>query len=447
MGLISGAVGRPAEVLADYEGSTVNEAAGLGLKVRCKTVGDLTADAVVVLCKVTVINIGKSAGKIRLGETYILDAEGGYYDRSRSALERAGRYEQRLLLPPELAPGASIAGYAAFQVPTGAPGPITFLLVRSIIDSSPASDLGTHPENELYVPVDLEPWGNLEARATVHALETQAADLKTRVAPTPTNTSIPTATLTPTNTPIPTATLTPANTPIPPTATPSRDEATIAALQTEIAALESGTPPATETPIAQLTASPKPANTPKPKATSTPAYPSAVAALVSEDSATTCDRIGWNVWNRSGKVASDAESKFQHYLACGESLGYSVGCVISTGSDAYFGPSAGNVWVLCNVLAINAGSESAFVSPFDFTLVDANNRRHDIDYMALTMVSASEMFPSDSVPPDQSVSGYVAFEIPSSAAKPIRIEINALLDYSLSSESLVIILDPLGTID
>jgi hypothetical protein len=427
-GMISGMLGKPNEASADFEGSTENEVAGLTLDVRCKTEGSVRAADVIVLCTVTVENFGPDEFQAQLSEWYILDAEDGYYVRSRSALERAGKYEQRLILSSAVAPGATLTGYLAFKVPARTPGPLDFLLIKSTVDST-GTGFRTQPENELIVPLELEPWGAPESRATVHALETQAADLKTRVAPTPT------VTPTPTYTPIPTATRTPTNTPLPPTATPSRDEATIAALQTEIASLESGTPAATE----PVTPEPTATRT-APKATSTPNYPSAVASLVRSDSASRCDRIGWNIWDEVGGYVDDANSNGEHYAACGGDLGYSVGCIISTVGDYYAAPAEGNVWVFCEVFAYNGGYDSAVVSPADFTLIDANNRRAFIDFTALTMVRADEVFPSMSLFPEQSVSGYVAFEVRSSAEGPLRIEI----DSSFGSKPLVVILDPLG---
>jgi hypothetical protein len=436
MGLIGTVAGNPGVALADSEGSTVNDAAGLSLDVRCTTAGSTKVSDVVVLCKVTVENIGPEAFEAKLSESYILDAEDGYYVRSRSAVETAGKYDERLILPSEVAPGESLAGYVGFKVPTRAPGPLDFLLVKSTVDSNQRSAIRMQPENELIVPLELEPWGVPETRATVHALETQVAELKTKTAPTPTIT--PTST----NTPVPTATRTPTNTPIPPTATPSRDEATIAALQTEIAALESGTPAATETPIPEPTATLT--KTATAKATSTPSYPSAVAKLAREDSASRCDRIGWNIWDGFGDYVADADSSVEHYAACGGDIGYSAGCIISTLGDSYIAPAEGNIWVLCEVFAYNGGYDSVLVSPADFTLVDTNNRRYEIDFTALTMVRADEVLPTGSVLPDQSVSGYVAFEVRSSAARPLRIEIEPFLDSSFGSKPAVIILDPLG---
>jgi hypothetical protein len=434
-GLVGAVAGNPDVALADSAGSTVNEGAGLSLDVRCKTEGSTTVSDVVVLCKVTIENIGSEEFQPRLSESYILDADDGYYVRSRSALETAGKYEQRLILPSEVAPGASIAGYVGFKVPARAPGPLDYLLIKSTVDVDQRSAFRTQPDNELIVPLELEPWGVPETRATVHALETQVSELKTRTAPTPTITP------TPTNTPIPTATRTPTNTPIPPTATPSRDEATIAALQTEIASLESGTPAATETPAPKPTATA--AKTATPKATSTPTYQTAVASLVREDSSWMCDRIGWNIWNRFGDYADDAESNVEHYVACA-SVGYSVGCIVSTLGNSYAAPSPDSIWVICEVFAYNQEYESAIVSPADFTLVDANNRHYEIDFTALTMVAANEVFPTGGLLPEQSVSGYVAFEVRSSAARPLRIEITPFLDSSFGSKPAIIILDPLG---
>jgi hypothetical protein len=435
-GLIGSVAGTPGVALADSEGSTVNEVAGLKLDVRCKTEGSTNVEVVEIVCELTVENIGSEEFQAPLSEWYILDAEDGYYARSRSALEDAGKYEQRLLLSAAVAPGATLSGYMAFKVPARASGPLDFLLVKSTVDSNQRSVFRTQPDNELIVPLELEPWGAPETRATVHVLETQVSDLKTRTAPTPTITP------TPTNTPIPTATRTPTNTPIPPTSTPSRDEATIAALQTEIASLESGTPAATETPVPVPTATP--AKTATSKATSASSYPGTVAKLIREDSASRCDRIGWNSWDEFGDYVADAESSVEHYAACGRDIGYTVGCIISTISDSYIAPSAGTVWVLCEVFAYNGGDDSVLVSPVDFTLVDANNRHYEIDFTALTMVDADEVFPTGSLLPEQSVSGYIAFEVRSSAARPLRIEIEPFLDSSSSSKPSVVILDPLG---
>lgn len=123
-----------------------------------------------------------------------------------------------------------------------------------------------------------------------------------------------------------------------------------------------------------------------------------------------------------------------------------MGCIELDPSESLFGPPAGSVYLVCNVIAGNFGSDEAFVSPFDFAAVDAGNTRYELDFTAVALAGVDEAFPSSALPPDQNLSGIVSFVVPAGADKPLRIEIDRLLDYSGDSEPLVVILDPLGRV-
>jgi hypothetical protein len=182
------------------------------LEVSCSTFDAQTAD-VHITCEVLISNRSAVPMETTFGQFYVLDGGGAYFPPSRAALEAIGREDEVLRWPGQLEAGAEVSGWAGFKVPRTAPGPLQFLYLISILESLPGPKLGSVPANEFYVELDVAPW-HVESlsgpQATIHALETQVAFLETQTAPTATAT------------------------PVPPTATLAAEQLTIVALETKV---------------------------------------------------------------------------------------------------------------------------------------------------------------------------------------------------------------------
>lgn len=150
----------------------------------------------------------------------------------------------------------------------------------------------------------------------------------------------------------------------------------------------------------------------------------------SKDSSTTCDEIGWD----AGKIVSGSptEKELIHHGACVGAVLYLAVCGTIEGDGMFFEPSSGENWIACMVIAGNTGTSDASVSLFDFSLVDASGRKHSQDFTAQASLSTDAMFPTETLRQDQSVSGVIAFAVPTSASLPYVLEIDPMLNFSLT---------------
>ena len=149
-----------------------------------------------------------------------------------------------------------------------------------------------------------------------------------------------------------------------------------------------------------------------------------------KDSSTTCDEIGWNL-DGSYSGSMDDEDFFVHHAACVGSVAYVAFCGTIAGDGMFFEPPSGQLWIACLVMAANAGSSDVTVSLFDFSLVGANGRKYDQDFMAQASLDASRMFSTATLRQGQNVDGLIAFSVPKSGAAPFTLEIDPMLNFSL----------------
>lgn len=132
---------------------------------------------------------------------------------------------------------------------------------------------------------------------------------------------------------------------------------------------------------------------------------------------------------------------------CGVCSGGAAYLLTSIGIDhpvGLFKPKAGRTWIICAVVVANLGTGDEYVSPLDFSLVDASNTRYQVDYTPLVALGSEEGLASGVVPGKQNVNGVVTFDIPTEAAMPLRVEIRPSHNVSGGGdETLTVILDPL----
>ena len=149
------------------------------------------------------------------------------------------------------------------------------------------------------------------------------------------------------------------------------------------------------------------------------------------DDPSTCDEIGWDAGAIVGGTPTNED--YLHHGACVGSVIYIAACGTIDGDGMFFGPSPGEMWIACLIIAANAGNDEAMVSPFDFSLVDANGRKYDQDFMAQASLNPDAMFPTETLRREQSVSGAIAFSVPRSADLPYVLEVDPMLSFSFSS--------------
>lgn len=211
------------------------------------------------------------------------------------------------------------------------------------------------------------------------------------------------------------------------TSTPSTDEleATIAALETQVAAND-----------------PSPTATPKPTSTPASRYASPIQEFVDEDSATQCDHIGWNLDAKN--IENLSEAQYKHYASCtDDGMLYAALCARNNdGTDnPFLGPAEGNEWLICYIIVGNLNAQFGLVSPFDFAIIDANNRRYETSFMAYAILEQSAALQVTTLSQGQNTQGAIVFEIPKTTTGTLRLEIGTT-SFGLREPG-VIILDPL----
>jgi len=418
--------GQPGRVQAGNDADIHSVALGVTLSVDC-VLTDVTVESIAVaLCQVSVTNSGSERIAGSLMNFSLRDAKGKRYDRSTSALEATGRYEDRLNATKPLATGSSISGYLGFRVPDSAPRPVTFEFVKDFSSSDRSA------ANFLSIAITLELWPVSAARATIRALQTEESFLKTAVAPTATSTATPTVTASPTRTS---------------TSTTVPEEATIAALETAIAAIKSGTLPPTDTPALSPTPSRTTAPSSTPTATVTAApVPTELAAFAADDALYRCDEIGWNTWTEAGESAPDYYARYDHYYACAANVKLVVACGYY-GAGAYGATQySDNGDVYCGATVLNVGLSAFHVSPRMFTLVDASGQRHRVDPSLMNGVTTTPVFPTDDIPTDEWATGGMGFVVPQDELEGNHVEFT--FDTGAAEKViLIIILIPLPQFD
>lgn len=212
-------------------------------------------------------------------------------------------------------------------------------------------------------------------------------------------------------------------------------QATIEALQTQVAELTTPTPtPRQRTPLPSTSRL-----TPTPEANSD--LPPAVAEIARQDSSTGCDETGWGI-SSSDDLTSEQSS---HHAACVGGAAYIVACIDVTQSadGGFFSPPSGSLWLGCLVRVINGGSDDVNVNPLYFSLVTADGRRETIDFEPMMALSDLDMLDAGSVPPDQYVEGFLFFTLDRDDEPPFRIEIEPLT-FSLDDQKPgIVIIDEL----
>lgn len=240
----------------------------------------------------------------------------------------------------------------------------------------------------------------------------------------------------------------PAATPAVPTSTATQTpnyEATIAALQTEVASAAGAK---AESPAIPTTApSIAPTNTPTSTPTKTPTriptatstrLPDAIDSYVRADSATTCDEIGWSMPIKTDDLT---ESQIQHHAACAGQKVTVAHCEYLTASmvSSFWAPSPSEKWIVCYVAVFNVGSSTTSVNALDFALVSSSNTRYSSSFEPL-INAMSNALSFEMLPAGQNVSGLIAFVVPSSFSAPARLEMADSFSFS-STSTAVIILD------
>lgn len=157
---------------------------------------------------------------------------------------------------------------------------------------------------------------------------------------------------------------------------------------------------------------------------------SEISQWESKDSATTCDEIGWEASEILQGTPDDAN--LMHHLACVGSVGYLAVCGTIEGDGMFFEPSSGQNWIACYVIAGNTGSGEESVSLFDFSLVGSNGRKYTQDFTAQASLNPDSMFPTTTIREGQNVDGVIAFSVPKSNALPYFLEIDPMLNFSLT---------------
>ncbi|HRA47732.1 MAG TPA: DUF4352 domain-containing protein, partial [Thermomicrobiales bacterium] len=396
-----------------------------------------------LLCLVSITNISNEPMNTQKSYLELRGFDDKVIPIDKTLLKSMNLHDKRIDFGEKLAKGDSLIGYRAFLVDRSVLEQLTF----SLINLSGAPMTESNVTSVIMKSTDFE---DTPIEKTKAVLETEAADLKTQIAPSQTPTSTSTITNTPENTGTPTMTPSPTLT-VTPTIPP--DQGTVFALQTEIASLKSGTPPSIETETVNITTDISEAPTePRQLATSTAIsdssiVPAVLSGLANRDAPNTCDEIGWNGLGGNGRPAGDLDDRLTHFAACSGSVAYLLFCGLDDGSESLFGPSSGQVWVICVSIATNVGDSSTYVSLFDFTLIDANSTRHQIDFSAIAAVGVGNEFPTDAISPGQNVTGIVAFSIAKTRTEGNRIEIAQSLDFSGEALTASILLVPLPQID
>jgi hypothetical protein len=211
---------------------------------------------------------------------------------------------------------------------------------------------------------------------------------------------------------------------------------------------------ATEEPAEDATPEPAPTEVASPDATATilpepdstatlePSgqYPPSVAELAAADAPDTCDRIGWGTPDEE----TLAEGPLDFYAACHDAGGvYLARCVGSTEGTGDVAPAEDRLWIVCVVVVANGGDDPLFVSPVDFVLVDGNDRRYELDPVAMRALPADRVLQSGEVAGGEQVSGTIAFDVPRNGTRPFRLEIVPLVESNAdTTQPAVIIIDP-----
>ncbi len=152
-----------------------------------------------------------------------------------------------------------------------------------------------------------------------------------------------------------------------------------------------------------------------------------------KDAKSDCDAIGWNLDPSAMATTPDDEEAFlTHHAACVGAVAYLAFCGTIPGDGMFFEPPAGQLWVACYVIAGNMGTGEKTVSLFDFALVGANGRKYDQDFMAQASMDASRMFSTATLREGQNVDGLIAFSVPRTGAMPYTLEIDPMLNFSLT---------------
>lgn len=174
------------------------------------------------------------------------------------------------------------------------------------------------------------------------------------------------------------------------------------------------------------------ATTPTPTAKK---YPPAVQKLVDADSKTDCDEFAYAITANDTEIDTDAE--VAQHAACSMDIGIALVALCTQMSPSSYGkfmkPATGNVWISCGVRVVNLGSGSQFVSPMDFSMVSATNTRYDYT-VAPFVESPSDMFYGDYLPAEQKMDVRIAFEVSSTADKPLRLHYEPTISFSLSDK-------------
>lgn len=215
-------------------------------------------------------------------------------------------------------------------------------------------------------------------------------------------------------------------------------EATIEALQTQVAELTTPSPTPRQRTPTPSTSRPTLAGAGESR------LPPAVAKIAEQDSETACDEIGWGL--SADDINTDRSiDRPEHHLACLGGAGYFVICMDVTESarGGLISPDAGSLWLACAVRVTNLGSEDVQVNPLDFDLVTAGGQRISTSFEPMVAFPDQEMLPPGAVPSDQYVEGWIYFVVDASDEQPFRIEIDPLTFSLGGQEQGVVIIEEL----
>lgn len=177
-------------------------------------------------------------------------------------------------------------------------------------------------------------------------------------------------------------------------------------------------------------------------------YPEAVQKVVNTDNPKTCDRVAWSV-DEETKNSTDSDEESFRYIACSIPTGLSyLAICASVSGDALGSPfltiGVGNIYVICHMTVYNMGKESQFVSPMDYSIVSATNTKYDYTPAPFVM-TPEKMYYGGDLPADQNVEFLIAFEVPTSAQKPLRLYVDPSLYWGEGDASVEIIIEKLFT--
>ncbi len=393
---------------------TTNDAAGIDLAASCTSERFNDHDQPVLTCFVTVTNISTTPLESRKSYLILEGSDGTIINQDDALLDLTDHADQAFRAGATLQKDEAIEGYRAWALPAPFPPDLHLTFQNTAGGRRDES-------NETSVIFTSDQFAITPLEKTKVALERELSAAQTAAAPTIT----PVPTWTPSPTPSPTL---------------QPDEATIIALQTDIAAVKSGTPARTKT------------ATPRPTATSTPAptatiavanLPESLQVLAEEDSTTRCDHIGWNAVTPDFETPPDFIDNYDHYGACSGDLTYAVSCTIASSAWVEADPPLGEFWIACNLVVFNRGDTASNINPYQFVLFDARGVQHLAAQPVYGSEASDQPFLGGPVQPNDYLQGILLFSAAEGQEEGAILQLGQPEDMRSGQDAVVFLLDPL----